>query len=161
GGFVSEKSDMRWVAYARGSEPLIFAWHKKVEERREELPLRLRGSLVQLFGLGEDSTALNAEVEIEVMQGAARQVRIAVPDIVTVNQVPGATIADWDVKGGELVVNFLDPVERTAKFAITGETRLPRDGTMDLPLLHLLGTERESGGVAVEVLGAGEIKESK
>src|SRR6202142_2088332 len=29
---------------------------------------------------------------------------------------------------------------------------------MDLPLLRLVDSERESGGVAVEVLGAGEIK---
>jgi hypothetical protein len=161
GGFVSEKSATRWLAYARGNEPLVFTWRKKIEERREELPLRMRGSLTQLFGLGEDSTSLNAEVEIEVVQGAARQVRIAVPDGVTINQVPGATIADWDAKSGELVVNFLDPVERAVKFAINGEIRLAREGAMDLPLLRLLGVERESGGVAVEVLGAGEIKNSK
>jgi hypothetical protein len=72
-----------------------------------------------------------------------------------------ATVADWDVKNGELVVNFLEPVERSARFSIQGESRLAREGAISVPLLALLDTERTSGGVAVEVLGAGEIKETK
>jgi hypothetical protein len=44
---------------------------------------------------------------------------------------------------------------------ITGESRLPRDGIIDIPLMRLEGTERDEGGVAVEVLGAGEIKGQK
>jgi hypothetical protein len=59
------------------------------------------------------------------------------------------------------VVTFLDPVEKTTRFAIVGETRLPRDGEIDIPLLRLLETERDTAGVAVEVLGAGEIKDLK
>jgi len=161
GGFVAEKSAAHWLAYARGNEPLSFTWRKKIEERRVELPLRMRGSLVQLFGLGEDSTSLNAEVEIEAIQGSARQVRIEVPSAVTINQVPGALVADWDVQGGQLVVNFLEPVEQVAKFTISGETHLARDGAIDIPLLKLLDCERESGAAAVEVLGAGEIKDSR
>ncbi len=161
GGLPPEKPASHWVTYARGTEPLVYLWRKKIEERRVELPLRLRGSLTQLFGLGEDSTSLNAEVQIEVLQGAARQVKIAVPETVTINQVPGALVADWDVKNGELVVNFLDPVEHSGTFTITGETRLAREGALAIPLLRLLEAERETGGVAVEVLGAGEIKESK
>src|SRR5262249_43444925 len=142
GGFVAEKSVNRWLAYAGHNASLAFTWKRKVEERRVELPLRLRGKLTQIFAMGEDSTALNAEVEIEVQQGAARQVKIAVPDRVTINQVPGAGVADWDVKSGVLVVNFLDPVERSAKFIINGETTLPRDGSIGIPLLRLQEVER-------------------
>jgi hypothetical protein len=162
GGLPPEKPASHWVTYASGTEPLVFMWRKKIEEqRRVELPLRMRGSLTQLFGLGEDSTSLNAEVQIEVLQGAASQVKIAVPETVTINRVPGALVADWDVKNGELVVNLLDPVEHSSTFTITGETRLAREGTLTIPLLRLLDAERETGGVAVEALGAGEIKESK
>ena len=161
GGYVAEKSLGGWLAYARGDEPLTFAWRKKIEERRAELPPRVKGSLTQLYGLGEDSTSLNAEVEIEMIQGAASQVKIEVPEGLTINQVPGANVADWDVRGGQLVVNFLDPVEKSTKFAITGEARLAREGNIPIPLLRILDTERETGGVAVEVLGAGEIKEAK
>jgi hypothetical protein len=165
GGFLSEKSEStpesKWIAYGRGNEPLTFTWRKKMENHRASQPLRLRGSLTQLLGLGEDSTSIYAEVDLEVAQGAARQARIQLPGTVTVNQVLGATVADWEAKAGELVVTFLEPVEQTARFVVTGETRLPRDGAIDIPLLRLLDTERDTGGVAVEVLGAGEIKDIK
>jgi hypothetical protein len=165
GGLLSEKSESatesKWIAYATGSEPLSFTWRRRMENHRVVLPLRLRGSLTQLAGLGEDSTSIYAEADLEVAQGAARQVRIQVPASVTVNQVLGALVSDWDVKGGELVVTFLEPVEQSAKFVVTGETRLPRDGAIEIPLLRLLDTERETGAVAVEVLGAGEIKDVK
>ena len=158
GGFLTEKRTPHWLAYGRGNEPLIFTWRKKVEDRRVELPLRMHGSLTQYFALGEDSTSLNAEVSIDVTQGVARQVKLSIPDSVTVNQVPGAVVADWDVKAGTLVVNFLEPVEHSTKFTITGETHLPREGAVTIPLLKLLDSERDSGGVAVDVLGAGELK---
>jgi hypothetical protein len=162
GGLVTEKSPTHWLAYARANEPLVFTWSRKVEQPKPiELPLRMRGTLTQLFVAGEDSTSVNADIEIEVQQGAARQVSIAVPESVTINQVPGATVADWDVAGGQLKVNFLEPVEHTAKFTIAGETRLPRDGAIAVPLLRLLDVERESGGAAVEIQGAGEIDSSQ
>jgi len=165
GGFLSEKSESatesKWIAYARGGDPLTFTWRRKMENHRVVLPLRLRGDLTQLAGLGEDSTSIYAEVDLEVAQGAARQVRIQVPAAVTVNQVMGAMVSDWDAKAGELIVTFLEPVEQSAKFVVTGETRLPRDGAIEIPLLRILDTERETGAVAVEVLGAGEIKDVK
>ncbi|OLB38594.1 MAG: hypothetical protein AUH11_06310 [Acidobacteria bacterium 13_2_20CM_57_17] len=165
GGLLSEKSESaaesKWIAYGRGNEALTFAWRRKTEDHRATLPLRMRGSLTQLLGLGEDSTSINAEISLEVTQGAARVARIQVPDKVTINQVLGAMVADWEVKANELSVTFLEPVEQNARFVVTGETRSPREGQIDIPLLRLLNTERETGGVAVEVLGAGEIKDLK
>jgi hypothetical protein len=165
GGLLSEKSESgaesKWIAYGRGNEPLTFAWRRKTEDHRATQPLRMRGSLTQLLGLGEDSTSINTEVNLEITQGAARVARIQIPDKVTINQVLGAMVADWEVKANELTVTFLESVEQTARFVVTGETRSPREGQIDVPLLRLLNAERETGGVAVEVLGAGEIKDLK
>jgi len=165
GGLLSEKSETagesKWIAYGRGNEVLTFTWRRKTEDHRAIQPLRLRGSLTQLLGLGEDSTSINAEVNLEVTQGAAHEARIQIPDRVTINQVLGATVADWVVKDNELSVTFLEPVEQHARFVITGETRTSREGQIDIPLLRLLNAERETGGIAVEVLGAGEIKDAK
>jgi hypothetical protein len=161
---LSEKSESdaesKWVAYAHASDPLTFTWQQKKEDHRTSQPLRMRGSLTQLVGLGEDSTTIYAEAGVEVTQGAASQIKIQVPENVTINQVQGAMVADWEVTAGELAVSFLEPVEQTARFTIQGETRTARDGKVEVPLLRLLNTERETGGVAVEVLGAGEIKET-
>jgi hypothetical protein len=165
GGLLSEKSEAaaesKWIAYGRGNAALTFAWRRKTEDHRATQPLRMRGSLTQLLGLGEDSTSINAEVNLEITQGAARAATIQIPDKVTINQVMGAMVADWEVKGNELSVTFLEPVEQNARFVVTGETRSPREGQIEIPLLRLLNTERETGGVAVEVLGAGEIKDLK
>src|SRR5947207_12953851 len=149
GGLLSEKSenagDTKWLAYGRGNEALTFTWRRKTEDHHVELPLRLRGSLTQLTSLGEDSTAIYAEANLEVVQGAAREVRIQLPEKITINQVSGAMVADWEMKNGELAVTFLEPVEHSARFVISGEARLPRDGIIDIPLLRLLNTERDSG----------------
>lgn len=165
GGLLAEKSESaaesKWVAYGRDNEALRFTWRRKMEDHRASEPLRLRGSLTQLLGLGEDNTSINAEVNLEVTQGAAREAKIQIPEKVTINQVLGAMVADWEVKGGALTVTFLEPIEQTARFVITGEAPSPRDGDIAIPLLRLMNTEREAGGIAVEVLGAGEIKDLK
>jgi len=165
GGILSAKSEAsgetKWLAYGRGNEALTLTWRKKTEDHHIELPLRMRGSLTQLTSLGEDSTGVYAEADLEIVQGAAREARIQLPDKVTINQVSGAMIADWEMKNGELTITFLEPVEHSARFVINGEARLPRDGIIDIPLLRLLDAERDSGGVAVEILGAGEIKDQK
>ena len=165
GGLLSEKSEAgaesKWVAYGRGNEPLTFTWRRKTEDHRTTQPLRLRGSLTELVSLGEDSTAIYAEVSVEVVQGAAREVRLQLPESVTINQVLGAMVSDWQVSGGEVNVKFLEPVEQGAKFVVNAETQLARDGQIGIPLLRLMNAERDTGGVAVEVLGAGEIKNLK
>ena len=165
GGLLADKSlngaESKWLAYARGNEPLVFTWRRKMEDHHMTLPLRQRGSLTQLTSLGEDTTSVYAEVNLEVLQGAARDVRIQLPEGMTINQVSGAMVADWEAKPGELLVTFLEPIEQSSRFVITGETRTAREGHIDISLLHLLNTERDTGGVAVEVLGAGEIKDLK
>jgi len=173
GGLLSDRSDTpnsnRWIVYATGNAPLTFSWKRKTEDRRAELPLRLRGNLTQILGLGEDSASLSAELTLEIAQGLAREVKLLVPPQVTINQVLGASVADWESKpsensgekGSQLTVTFLEPVDQSARFVVTGETRLPRDGQIEIPLLKLLNAERISGGAAVEILGAGEIRDVK
>jgi hypothetical protein len=165
GGLLADKSesanDTRWVAYARGAEPLSLTWKRKSEDHRATQPLRLRGSLTELAGLSEDTTSVMADVNVEVTQGAAKEVRLSLPEKLIVNQVSGAMVADWELKDGQLAVTFLEPIEHKAKFTVAAETRSPRDGQIEIPVLRLLNAERDNGGLAVEVVGAGEIKESK
>jgi hypothetical protein len=165
GGVLADKSETadgaRWVAYGHANESLTFTWRRKIEEHRAAEPLRFRGSLTELVGLGEDATSVYAEVDAEVLQGAAPQLRIQLPPNVAINQVLGASVGDWEARDGVLTVRFLEPIEKTTRFLIAGETRLPREGAVEVPLLRLLDAERESGGAAVEVQGAGEIKDVK
>jgi hypothetical protein len=109
--------------------------------------------------LGEELSQLSAAVRLEVVQGLARELTLSVPAGVTVNQVNGPTVADWSVSDGELRVRFLDPVATETSFVVQGEMRAPRDGPIGVPLVRVPAAEREIGGVAVDVVGAGEIGE--
>jgi hypothetical protein len=91
------------------------------------------------------------------VQGLARELSLAVPVGLVVNEVKGATVGDWEVAGGLLRVRLLDPVTLDASFVVSGEVRVPRDGEIAVPLVRVPSAERETGGVAVDVVGAGEI----
>jgi hypothetical protein len=163
GGLLSgshdSPADNKWTIYGNGHESIVFSWRRKIQEHHVVLPLRQHGALTQFVGLGEDSTSLSANVTLDVTQGAAKEAHIQIPDNVTINQVQGALVADWSMKPGELLVTFLEPVEQSASFVITGEANLPREGQIEIPLLRLANVERETGGIGVDVLSAGEIKE--
>jgi hypothetical protein len=161
GGFIAEQSetgsDSRWVVYGNPGRALSFAWKRKADDRRASLPLRTRARVTQLVALGEDSTQVTASVQLEVTQGQAREIAMALPSGLVVNQVAGAAVADWAVAGNTLTVTFLEPVAAQASVVVTGEVRAPRDGRIAIPLVRVPAAERETGGVAVDVVGAGEI----
>jgi hypothetical protein len=163
GGFVADRaetvSESRWTAFGRPGQALTLTWKRKVDDRRAEQPLRIRARVTSVVGLGEDLSQLFANVRIEVLQGLAREVSLALPPGVVVNQVSGATVADWDVNTGTLRVRLLDPISSEVSFVVQGETRAPREGAVTIPLVRVPSAERENGGVAVDVVGAGEIAE--
>lgn len=162
-GFVSEHTqtgdESRWVAYGRPHLPLSLTWRRKVDDRRSELPLRVRARISQLVGLGEELGQLSASVRVEVQQGLARELVLAVPPSVTVAQVDGPTVADWEATSGSLTVRFLEPVASEVGFVVQGDVRTPREGSIAVPLVRVPSAERETGGVAIDVLGSGELGE--
>ncbi|HEX6161806.1 MAG TPA: hypothetical protein VFZ31_00470 [Vicinamibacterales bacterium] len=162
GGFVSERAESptesRWTALGRANQPLTFSWKRKADDRRAEQQLRFRARVASVVGLGEEVSSVSANVRIEVQQGMAREVSLDVPPGLVINQVNGATVADWDVKGSLLRVRLLDPVFTELSFVVLGESRLPPDGDVTVPLIRVPAAERETGGVAISVLGAGEIE---
>jgi hypothetical protein len=163
GGFIAERiespDESRWTTFGRPGQPLTLAWKRRVDDRRAGQPLRTRARITTLVGLGEDVSQLTSSVRLEVVQGLAREVTLAVPAAAVINQVDGATVADWSVSDGVLRVRLLDPVSTEASFIVQGELRTPREGAIAVPLLRVPSAERETGGVAVDIVGAGEIGE--
>jgi hypothetical protein len=161
GGFIAERAESttesRWTVFGRPAQALTLSWKRKVDDRRAELPLRTRARVTSIVGLGEDVSQIAANVRIEVLQGLAREVSLGLPPGLVVNQVNGATVADWDITNGTLRVRLLDPIGSEVSFVVQGETRVPRDGSIAVPILRVPSAERESGGIAVDVVGAGEI----
>lgn len=161
GGFIAEKTesgaDSRWVVYAKSGNALMFSWKRRVDDHRAALPLKTRARLVELVALGEDTTQVTSSIQLEVTQGLAREAVVALPAGVIVNQVSGANVADWNVDRGSLDVSFLEPVSAQTSVVVNAEVRAPRDGTVAIPILRMPSVERETGGVAVDVVGPGDI----
>jgi hypothetical protein len=160
GGVVAERAaspDAPWLVFGRAGQPLSVMWKRRADDTRATQPLRLRGSVTQLTALGEETSPVTVTVRVEVTQGAASFVDVAIPDGLTVNQLSGGLIADWDARPSLLRVNFLEPLTTQTSFSISAEARVGREGSVAIPLFRLPGAEREIGGVAVEVLGSGEI----
>lgn len=161
GGFVADRGETpdesRFTALGRPNQALTLSWRRKVDDRRAEQSLRIRGRVTQVVALGEETCQLTAAVRVEVLQGLARDVVVALPGGLVVNQVNGATVGDWAVAGGVLRVVLLEPAATDISFIVQGEARVPREGAVTIPLVRLPAAERETGGVAVDVAGAGEI----
>jgi len=161
GGFIAERAEAsnesRWTTFGRPNQPLTLSWKRKVDDRRAEQPLRTRVRVTTVAGLGEDVSQVTAAVRVEVLQGLAREIALSLPAGLVVNQVNGATVGDWDVSGSTLRVRLLDPIASEADFVIQGEARLPREGVVTVPLVRVPSAERETGGIAIDVVGAGEI----
>ena len=161
GGFVAEQTesatDNRWTVYGSPGRPLTFSWKRKIDDRRSTMPLRARARITELVALGEEASPITASVRVDIVQGLAREIVLSTPDGVTVNQVTGATVADWSHADGRLTVSFLEPLTTATSIVVSAETRAPRDGVVAIPIIRMPAAERETGGVAVDVIGAGEI----
>jgi hypothetical protein len=163
GGFLAEQTETatesRWLVYGTPGRPLGFSWKRKADDRRAALPLRTRARITQIVALGEETSQITASVRVEVTQGIAQQVVLLLPDGVVVNQVQGASVGDWKQEQRSLTVSFLEPVSTEASLVVSAEVRLAREGAVAIPIVRLPAAERETGGLAVDVVGPGEISE--
>ena len=162
-GYVAERSEdaneSRFVVFGRPGQPLTLSWKRKVDDRRAQQPLRIRGRIAELVELGEETSVVTASVRVEVVQGLAREVTLALPAGFAVNQVDGSTVGEWEAGASALRIRLLEPTAGETALVVRGEMRAPREGRVAVPMLRLASAERETGGVAVDVAGAGEIAE--
>lgn len=163
GGFVTEhvetSDDSRWTVFGRPNEPLKLSWKHRVDDRRATLPLRARARITEIVGYGEEGCQVSTSVRIDVVQGVAQDFALALPQGLVINEVNGATVADWQVTDSTLRVRLLEAVSAETTFIVEGEMRTPREGRMLVPIIRMPTAEREGGGIAVDVVGAGEIVE--
>jgi hypothetical protein len=161
GGFVAERTesanDSRFTVFGRPNQAMTLTWRRKTDDRRAELPLRFRARVTELAAFGEDSCQITAAVRVDVLQGLAREVALALPQGMTVNQVNGPTVGDWQVAAGTLRIGLLDAVGSEVSFVVSADARVPREGIVTVPIIRVPEAERETGGIAVDVVGAGEI----
>ena len=165
GGFVTERAESqaetRWTVYGRANAPMGLSWKRRADDRRAAQALRMRARIAELVTLGEEISTVAATIRLEVVQGLAREISLAVPEGLAISQVSGTTVGDWEAARGSLHVRLLEPSATDVSLTVHGELRAPRDGTIAVPLVRLESAERETGGVIVDVAGAGEIRDRR
>jgi hypothetical protein len=165
GGFVTERAESdtetRWTVYGHANAPMALSWKRRADDRRAAQALRMRARIAELVTLGEEISTVAATVRLEVVQGLAREISLAVPEALAISQVSGTTIADWETARGSLLVRLLEPSATDVSLTVHGELRAPREGAIAIPLVRLESAERETGGVIVDVAGAGEIRDRR
>jgi hypothetical protein len=162
GGLVEQRvpaaATTKFLVCGRANEPLLLSWGRRVPIAPASRPSRFRGSVTALVGLAEDSAQVSAQVRLNVLDGIVERAALRLPSAFVVGQVTGPLVGDWEQRSdGTLAVTLVEPSDHDTEFTVTGEARTARDGRIAVPLVRLAGAEVESGGVAVEVLGAGEI----
>src|SRR5207237_9494071 len=83
GGFIADRAespnDSRFTVFGRPNQALTLTWRRKVEDHHAEQPLRFRARVSEIAGFGADNCQIPVEVRVEVLQGLARAVTLAVP----------------------------------------------------------------------------------
>ena len=118
----------------------------------------MRARVTSVVGLGEDVCQVAAAVRVEVLQGLAREVTLALPRGARVNQVNGATVGDWEAGGGMLRVRLLEPVRHRDLVRRAGrDARAARRPDRRAARAHAVRRARDRAASPSTSSGAGEI----
>lgn len=161
GGVVADRAAgtdaTAWTVHGRAATPLALSWARRRAEPRAGEPLRVRTRLDATAGLRETLLSVATTVDVEVLQGATREIALAVPADVTVTGVSGPLVDDWRLDGARLRITLLEPVSGTTTCVVRTESRLPASPEVQVPLLRVPEAERETGRVSVDVGGEAEV----
>ena len=115
GGLIVDRTPtgpaLRVVSHASLGQALSLSWQRTRDTARIALPLRLRSTVQQVVGLGEEIAQVTARVTADVVQGTAAVLTVALPAGLAVNQVQGALVADWEVQATTLRIALVEPDE--------------------------------------------------
>ena len=117
--------------------------------------MRLLSDVKSLVTVGEHGLRVASLVDVTVVQGTAATLRVRVPDGFELASVSGASIEVASEQPGLVDLTILPGDRRRHQFLVTIERGTPdttRKATVPLPWLD--GSQRETGEVAVEGVGA-------
>jgi hypothetical protein len=107
---------------------------KRVLPERARLPLRFEATSATAAVLSRTRLKVLGWVEARVAQGRLAELRLPVPEGLSVVSV-GGPVAGWDVQGGTLVVTPLEPVEGSwsVEVELSGEPKAAFSSPLLLP----------------------------
>jgi hypothetical protein len=134
---------------------LAVSWQREVPEATKA-DARLYTEVHTLVGLGDGLMRATATVNATILFAGVDQLQAKIPDGMTVLDVRGNGMRDWNLAGGTLTALLNYEAEGSYSFVIDMERVL--DGTaVQAPIVQPLGVERNKGWLGVQALGALEI----
>ena len=119
--------------------------------------IRFLSDIKQVVSVGDSQLRLTALCDVNVIQGEATEFKMALPSGFELTTASGNSLESSDVSGNTLTLRVHDPARRNHQFLITLE-RSNRETKVDAPLLTFEGTQRETGELLVEGVGAMELE---
>ena len=119
--------------------------------------IRFLSDIKQVVSVGDSQLRLTALCDVNVIQGEATEFKMALPAGFELTTASGNSLESSDVSGNTLTLRVHDPARRTHQFLIAIE-RANRETKVDAPLLTFDGTQRETGELLVEGVGAMELE---
>jgi hypothetical protein len=119
--------------------------------------IRFLSDIKQVVSVGDSQLRLTALCDVNVIQGEATEFKMALPAGFELTTASGNSLESSDVSGNILTLRVHDPARRTHQFLIAIE-RTNRETKVDAPLLTFDGTQRETGELLVEGVGAMELE---
>ena len=119
-------------------------------------PARFLSDLKTLVSISEGQVSLAILLDINVVQGDLEQFELTLPTGYELTATSGATLASIQPLANSLVLNVNQPSARTHQFLISME-RSENEFKLDVPILQMKNSQRETGEVLVEGVGAIEL----
>ncbi|MFH1730891.1 MAG: hypothetical protein ABIF82_04465 [Planctomycetota bacterium] len=152
---------LRTAAIVGVGSRFIVRWKPKVQELTGKLVAAAELNSIAIVSAG--ALRLDAIVIYRISQGEAKEFKVAFPKAVSITQVRGLYIQDWNVVEGNgkktLTVKLTQRQKQAYALRIEGELplgELPTD--FALPVIEPVGTIRASGHVAVGTDSAVHLK---
>jgi hypothetical protein len=110
-----------------------------------------------LISASDAELAAAALVQITMVQGEPAEFRLAIPAGYEITGASGSTLESKDVQNSTLVLKVSDPAVRSHEFLLTFSKTNANVTKAEIPLVTVLGSQRETGEVLVESDGAMEL----
>lgn len=120
-------------------------------------PARFDAQVDTLVSLGEVSTMLAVRAEIDVKSGTLSEVRIEIPEGLSVLEVSAPSLRRHRLDERALIVELTQPMEGRFAIELTCERILGEENELVVPLVRVAGAEVERGRVGVEALAAFQV----
>jgi hypothetical protein len=116
--------------------------------------VRFLSDIKTLVTVSESDVRIAALADVNVVQGEPTEFKLSVPTDYEITDVSGATVEGSEIDHGELTVKMNSGAPRSHQFLITMEKSLEGASQVETPFIAFQNTQRETGEVLVEGVGA-------